>query len=565
MLVAVVVGQVEAFDLGVKCGGLLVVVDRQLVAQVGERSAAGQIMRRRFRDGAADEVFLERLPRLAVDVGGLHEGGAGGVEGAERELPLGLLPELGDRRVRRRQRPHLGPHFYERVRRLLQFAAALDRRECCDIGPDQCAVEGRERHVGARRDQLDLDAHIGRDVGHGEQQALALRQLLLARCGKEQRRQAALDIGQLLAARDIVDLLLHQRQHGAHLDALGAEIFDQRLGERRMPVGAVRRGFAGRRGEGEQDALGPPDAAKPGLHVLVRGDGDHAARVVGLRGIAAARPERIVAAGVEDDQPDLGDGRDGLAHIFQRQRRGLQRIERGRIRIGRQQPVLARYLDAVAGKIDQRHIGAGAVVAEILERAPHPLEVAVGLQRHLEAELLQHVADRLGIVDGVVELADVLVAVLADDQRHAPFGQRRAGNEHEAHGDEDTQQQIFSPSPTIPRLAKKVSSGHVKPNYTIWLILRPPPVRLSGNDFREFDQIAERIREEGELAADVVQLERLGNDRDAAPAQLGDACLDVGHVDAEMMQARIAQAVGQILVGGGVDRQRDRRRPKSRS
>ena len=217
------------------------------------------------------------------------------------------------------------------------------------------------------------------------------------------------------------------------------EIFDQRLGEGRMPVGAVRRGFAGRRGEGEQDALGPPDAAKPGLHVLVRGDGDHAARVVGLRGIAAARAERIVAAGVEDDQPDLGDRRDGLAHIFQRQRRGLQRIERGRVGIGRQQPVVAGDLDAVAGEIDQRHIGAGAVVAKILERAAHPLEVAVGLQRHLEAKLLEHVADRLGVVDRVVELADVLVAVLADDQRHAPFGRRRAGNERQDDGTDDTQ------------------------------------------------------------------------------------------------------------------------------
>ena len=100
-------------------------------------------------------------------------------------------------------------------------------------------------------------------------------------------------------------------------------------------------------------------------------------------------------------------------------------------------------------KIDQRHVGARAVIAKIVERAAHALEVAVGLQRHLEAELLQRIADGFRIVHRIVELADRLVAVLADHQRNAPLGQRRAGDEHEAHGEENAQQQ-FSPSPTTP-------------------------------------------------------------------------------------------------------------------
>ena len=38
------------------------------------------------------------------------------------------------------------------------------------------------------------------------------------------------------------------------------------------------------------------------------------------------------------------------------------------------------------GEEDQRHIGAFAVLAEVVERPAHAAEVAVGLQRYLEAE-----------------------------------------------------------------------------------------------------------------------------------------------------------------------------------
>ena len=395
-LVAVVVGKIEALDLGVERCRLLVVVDRQLVAQIGERRAAGEIVRRRLRDGAPDEILLQRLPRLAVDVGGLHQDGARGVEGAERQLLLGLLPELGDLRIGRRQRAHLGAHLDEGVGRFLQLAAALGRRQRGGVAADQGAVERGERHVGAGGHQLDLDAHVGRDVGHGEQQPLALRQLLLAGRCEEQARQAALDIGQLLAARLVVDLLLHQRQRRAHLDALGAEIFDQRFGERRMPVGAVGGGFAGRCGEGEQDAFGAADAAKPGLDVLVRRDRDDAAPVIGLRGRCRLRaPNGSLRQASRMMRPIFATSLTACADLFQRQGRCLQRVQRGRVGIDRQQPVVAGDLDAVPGEIDQRHVGARAVLAKIVERAAHALEVAIGLQRHLEAELFERVAERL--------------------------------------------------------------------------------------------------------------------------------------------------------------------------
>ena len=43
---------------------------------------------------------------------------------------------------------------------------------------------------------------------------------------------------------------------------------------------------------------------------------------------------------------------------------------------------------------------------------------------------------------------------------------------------------------------------------------------------------------------------------DAAGAQLGNRRVDVGHDDAEMMIAGIAQAVGEVGIGRRIDRQR---------
>ena len=206
-----------------------------------------------------------------------------------------------------------------------------------------------------------------------------------------------------------------------------------------MAVGAVGRGFARRSGEGEQYALGAADPPETGLHLLDPGDGDRAAPRGAFAGACrgAAFPgvgwgaERIVAAGVEDDQADLRHCRDRRADLFERQRRGLQGIERGCVGVDGQQPVVAGDLDAVAGKVDQRHVGAAGILAEILDGAACAAQVAIDLQRHFEAEAFEDVADRLRVIDRVVELADRPVVVLADDQRHAAFRRRRAGKQDE--------------------------------------------------------------------------------------------------------------------------------------
>src|SRR5579862_3388164 len=73
---------------------------------------------------------------------------------------------------------------------------------------------------------------------------------------------------------------------------------------------------------------------------------------------------------------------------------------------------------------------------------------------------------------------------------------------------------------------------------------------------REFDQVAGRVREKGQLAADGVELERLGHDLDTASSEIGDGFLDLRHVDAEVVIAGVAQTIAKVGILGSVDRQR---------
>ena len=88
------------------------------------------------------------------------------------------------------------------------------------------------------------------------------------------------------------------------------------------------------------------------------------------------------------------------------------------------------------GEEDQRHIGAFAVLAEVVERPAHAAKVAVGLKRHLEAEPVEGARDRLGVADGIVERADASVVVLPDHQRNASLRRRRACHDDEGKRDQ---------------------------------------------------------------------------------------------------------------------------------
>ncbi len=70
----------------------------------------------------------------------------------------------------------------------------------------------------------------------------------------------------------------------------------------------------------------------------------------------------------------------------------------------------------------------------------------------------------------------------------------------------------------------------------------------SGEHLCELDQVAPRVGEKREPTTDDGQLERFGDDPDAAAAKLGDRLIDTGDIEAEVMEAREAQAVAQILI-----------------
>src|SRR5215469_12859126 len=68
--------------------------------------------------------------------------------------------------------------------------------------------------------------------------------------------------------------------------------------------------------------------------------------------------------------------------------------------------------------------------------------------------------------------------------------------------------------------------------------------------FGEFDQVAERVGEESELATDGRQDPRLGDDLDTTRAKLGERLVYAGNVEAEMVETAILQAIAQVRIGG---------------
>ena len=139
--------------------------------------------------------------------------------------------------------------------------------------------------------------------------------------------------------------------------------------------------------------------------------------------------ERIVAAGVEHQdggahllvlQPldDAVGENGGVAHQFF--------LAFGRRRhVGRQQEILAGDFKAVAGIEEERGVARPDRLVERQQRLAERLPVLVLRDHHGKAELLQRIAHGAGVVDRLLQLGDVLVVVVADDERDALFGMRR--------------------------------------------------------------------------------------------------------------------------------------------
>ena len=193
---------------------------------------------------------------------------------------------------------------------------------------------------------------------------------------------------------------------------LGEGAREHRIGIGIVVGETIERGLAGTGGEHREHAFGQLHHRR---EAAAAGDGARAGAF-----------ERIVAAGVEhqDRGPRLlvlqalddAVGQDrGIAHqLF---------LPFGRRRhVGRQQIVLARDLEAVAGIEEERGVAGLDRPVESEQRLGEFLPALVLGDHHREAELLQRIAHGAGIVDRLVQLRHVPVFVVADHERDALFG-----------------------------------------------------------------------------------------------------------------------------------------------
>ena len=134
---------------------------------------------------------------------------------------------------------------------------------------------------------------------------------------------------------------------------------------------------------------------------------------------ADARRERIVAAGIEQQDRHRHDLAQPPQHVRQRHQPPGGIIEGRKIGIGRHQPVLAAGLDAVAGIVEHGDVGILGILDEALEIALQLRRIAVGARHRIEAEIGQKLLDGVGVVLRIGEFGQRLIGAIADDQRHA--------------------------------------------------------------------------------------------------------------------------------------------------
>ena len=193
-----------------------------------------------------------------------------------------------------------------------------------------------------------------------------------------------------------------------------------------VAVGAVERDIAGLRRVGDQRAFRCAHLGE-----------------AAVGGPQAARAERIVPAGIEDHHVEPGAR---TLHLAQHEVDVHHlKIDVGLARgIGgdRNQIVRAGDLDAVAGVIEQRDVGALNLPAERLHRQIHRrlVEIELGAAAdQREAERGERLGHQRRIVAGIVEPRHVLIGGVADYQRDALFS---GGRRYEDQRDQERQRRI---------------------------------------------------------------------------------------------------------------------------
>ena len=151
----------------------------------------------------------------------------------------------------------------------------------------------------------------------------------------------------------------------------------------------------------------------------------------GLALAAHDADEGIVAAGIEDDQPQAL-GAVGRRHQpLQRDRLVVGVAVAGQPRVDRNEVIDAADLEPMAGIVDDGDIGLVGGRFELADRALE-FEIADIEQDvdRVEAGIAEHLGDRARIPRRIGKLRNGLVAGIADDQRHALLGPRRIGSEN---------------------------------------------------------------------------------------------------------------------------------------
>ena len=145
--------------------------------------------------------------------------------------------------------------------------------------------------------------------------------------------------------------------------------------------------------------------------------------------------ERIVAAGVEDHQPQLLGRLDRNQDAVEREAFVIDVGVAFQPRIDRDQIVPAVHLDAVAGVIDHGDIGIARPIGEIAQRATGlgRRQVAAGID-DVEAGVLQRRRNPGAVVNRIGERCDILIGGIAQHQRHALFGKSRPAHQQKSSG-----------------------------------------------------------------------------------------------------------------------------------
>ncbi len=229
--------------------------------------------------------------------------------------------------------------------------------------------------------------------------------------------------GQLRLVGLVVDLGADLGHRLLDLETGLGDVGDQCTGERTVGARlAVERGLARAGRKCDQRPLAR-------LHLGEAACDSHRARRLGRADLGR---ERIVAAGIEENQLHLGVGHGLLERQVDIDGRAELDVHLGfEVGIDRQQIVAAVHRDAMAGIEKQRHIGAFALLAEFEQLRRHRVAGEIAALDDLEADIAKHPRHRLGVDRRVRELRNILVGGIADHEGDALVSERRTAAENE--------------------------------------------------------------------------------------------------------------------------------------